>query len=490
MSEGNLRKMSQEQFISAICAKMLRRPVGKLRMGKSFVAHGGDSLLAIQLAARCNEEGFILSIHDILEATSIRQLCEAAQVCGSESEPESNIDPVTENDTAGSSDSDDQQLDSGILERIQADYTGQQIQEFFPCTSMQETFLIAQALDPHLYQCSWVVRIEAIDGDLDKMDLDKAWEQLVRDHAALRTVFVDSPSRPGHFDQAVLTPGKSEIESVHEDLAQRQFIPVRNGQTHRVLLHQDSPSSAVLRLEMLHTITDGQSGHILLRNLCQAYRNTANSSTSLPSYREFVAHTQQSPANKPSREGSQYLAGAESSFFPTIAGAPNHHHGFATVRRAIEADTLAEYCSKHNVTVANVCQVAWALVLRAYTGSDDVCFSYVLSGRQVPLRGIQNMVGAFVNAVVCRIKVPGEMAVEDSVIRAKGVFLQSLQSQQDATSELQSKEFSRLKGNSLMSCQRATEEQPAGSKLKYEILDATNPTEVSFRCEWFKKFKC
>lgn len=482
--------MSKEQFISAICAKVLRRPVGKLRTGKTFVAHGGDSLLAIQLAARCNEEGYILSIHDILEATSIRQLCEAAQVRGSESEPESSSDPVTENDTAGSSDSDDQQLNSGILARIQADYAGQEIQEFFPCTSMQETFLIAQALDPHMYQCSWVVRIEAIDGDLSKTDLDKAWEQLVRNHAALRTVFVDSPGRPGHFHQAVLTPWKSEIERVHEDLTQRQFIPLRNGQAHRVFLHQDAPSSAVLRLEMLHTVTDGQSGHILLRDLCQAYRNIANSATSLPSYRDFVTHTQQSPANKPSREGSQYLAGAEPSFFPTLTGAPNHRHGFSTVRRAIQADQLAEYCSKHNVTVANVCQVAWALVLRAYTGSDDVCFSYVLSGRQVPLRGIQDMVGAFVNAVICRIKVPGEIVVEDAVTQAKGVFLQSLQRQQVATSELQSKEFSRLKGNSLMSCQRAAEGQPAGSKLKYEILDAANPTEVSFHCEWFEMSRC
>ena len=452
-------------------------------MGKSFVAHGGDSLLAIQLVARCSELGDELSIHDILEATSICQLCEAAQVRGSESEPESNKSPATENDT-GSSDSDDQQLDRGILAQIQSKYAGQEIHELFPCTPMQESFLIAQALDPHLYQCSWVVRIEAIDGALNTTDLDQAWAQLVRRHAALRTVFIDSPGRPGHFDQLVLTPGRSEIESVHEDLTQRQSIALGDGQTHRVLLHHDSPSSAVLRVEMLHAITDGQSGQILLRDLCQAYSKVAKSATSLPSYRDFVAYTQQSPAGRPSScEASQYLVGAESSFFPTLAGAPNHRQGFATVRRTTQVDQLAEYCSKHNVTVANVCQLAWALVLRAYTVSQDICFSYVLSGRQVPLRGIQDTVGAFVNAVICRIKVPGTVAVEDAVARAKSVYLKSLQSQQDATSGVQSKEFSHIKGKTLMSCQRAAEGLPEGSLLKYEVLDTTNPTEVCVHCE-------
>ena len=42
-------------------------------------------------------------------------------------------------------------------------------------------------------------------------------------------------------------------------------------------------------------------------------------------------------------------------------------------------------------------QGAWALVLSRYSGDDDVVFGTIVSGRSVPLRGVESMVGLFIN---------------------------------------------------------------------------------------------
>jgi hypothetical protein len=124
------------------------------------------------------------------------------------------------------------------------------------------------------------------------------------------------------------------------------------------------------------------------------------------------------------------------------------------------------------------------LVLRSYTGLEDICFSYATSGRDAPLKGINNAVGAFLNAVVCRVRVPSTATVFQALGQVKSDFVESLSHQYfSATDEAQSGDFSRLKGNTLMSCQRKAATELQGSGLGFELIDAVNPNEVS--CDTF-----
>lgn len=478
--------MRIEEDIKGICAEVLRRPVGKMKMGKSFLAQGGDSLLAIKLMGRCGEEGYSIDIHDIIQATSIKQLCQSAKPVESSAESASTVESNSE---SAFSENLEQQLGEQViaeLKRVTPDPV-RDVLEVFPSSSMQESFLIAQAVYPQMYQCSFVVRIKSVipGTPLDDIRLRVAWEQLVDRHAALRTVFIDSVERPGHFDQVVFRKALVSPEFVAEgqessigDLSSRRSITFEKYQpTHRVIIAKESPYTATLRMDMSHAVTDGQSGQVLLRDLCQAYNGEGSSDPIMP-YRDFVLSKQEMPREESMKYWSRYLANAQPSFFP-INGDPLDQKDLRVVRKQVTAvpGVLEQFCGKFNVTAANLCQVAWALVLRSYTGSEDISFSYVTSGRQGMLKGINNTVGAFVNTVICRIKIPGKVTIEQALAQSQIDYLESLKHQY-MEHGAQSGDFARLKGNTLMSCQRRPFEDMEGSGMGFELLDVVNPTEV------------
>ncbi|KIA75547.1 nonribosomal peptide synthase [Aspergillus ustus] len=367
-----------------------------------------------------------------------------------------------------------------------------QVEQIFPCAPRQEAFLVAQAVYPDLYQCSFVVKINAETShqSLDFARLQDSWARLVDRHPALRTIFIESPNRQGHFDQVVLKSAQgSEIRLVDGDqeaateLASRRPVVFKNYHaTHKATLCRLSASSVYLRLDMSHTVVDGQSAQVLLRDLSQIYSNQKLSNRVM-AYRDFVDYQARLPVGESMEYWSNYLSGAQPSHFP-LNGDPLGRQDIRNFRSSINLgpERLGELCGKFNVTPANICQVAWALVLRSYTGLEDICFSYATSGRDAPLKGINNAVGAFLNAVICRVRVPSAATVSQALLQAKSDFVESLSHQYySATDEAQSGDFARLKGNTLMSCQRKAATELQGSGLGFELIDAVNPNEVSRR---------
>ncbi|KAL5334140.1 hypothetical protein BJX70DRAFT_402843 [Aspergillus crustosus] len=382
------------------------------------------------------------------------------------------------------------ELDSLLLNQLETVTSDplREVEMVYPCAPRQEAFLVAQAVYPDLYQCSFVVKInsDGRDSELDFPRLQHAWTRLVERHPALRTVFIESENREGHFDQVVLKTGISSIitlengnEEYARQLCTRRPVAFQNYQpTHQVSLCQTSPSSVYLRLDMSHAVVDGQSAQVLLRDLFQIY-NSKRLSSRVMVYRDFVNYQARLPAEESMAYWSQYLAGAQPSIFP-LNGDPIDRKDLWTVRSTVPFDSedLREFCGKFNVTTANICQVAWALVLRSWTGLEDVCFSYATSGRDAPLKGINNTVGAFLNAIVCRVKVPPIKTVSEALMQAKNDFVESLAHQYfSALDDAQTGDFARFKGNTLMSCQRKATAELEVSGLGIELVDAVNPNE-------------
>ncbi|KAL2867346.1 uncharacterized protein BJX67DRAFT_84592 [Aspergillus lucknowensis] len=382
------------------------------------------------------------------------------------------------------------ELDSLVLTHLQAITSNplRDVEEVFPCAPRQEAFLVAQAVYPDLYQCSFVIKIHA-DGPGQRLDLARlqtSWARLVKRHPALRTIFIESPNRPGRFDQVVMKESLNSLillengdQELASQLSTRRSVVFKNYQaTHQATLCQISPSSVYLRLDMSHAVVDGQSALLLLRELSQIYSSKKLSSR-IMAYHDFVKYQAALPLEQSMAYWSRYLVGAQPSHFP-LYGDQLGRQDLRTVRSQIRLvpERLGEFCGKFNVTAANICQVAWALVLRSYTGLEDVCFSYATSGRDAPLKGINNTVGAFLNAVICRVLIPPTATVSQTLGRAKSDFVESLAHQYfSAVDDAQSGDFARLKGNTLMSCQRKAASELQGSGLGFELVDAANPNE-------------
>ncbi|KAL4941951.1 hypothetical protein BDV06DRAFT_222648 [Aspergillus oleicola] len=485
--------MNLEEVIIPLCAEVLCRPCTKLRLNKSFAAHGGDSLLAIKLVSRCREEGYDLDIRDILQASTIRRLCDSAT-------------PLDRKNDGGS-----RVADTNKINAPQIQQQGEPVEhaiahvpgspdplghgperrdnETFACSAIQETFLIAQATDPSLYQCTFIARLDAGSQEppLSDTHLQKAWESLVERHAALRTTFVESAARVGHFDQVVWRHGNSRLECVHgtsengaeasvKGLTMRRPVTFKSEhQTHRALWARVSPFSGVLRLEISHAVTDARSGQILLQELIQTYNGSGHFPEQPLSYRALISDQNGSPRGLTLLHASQYLAGAEPSVFPVRAGNPGRK-SLETVHYTVQTDGMVEFCEEHHLTMANLCQVAWALVLRTYTGSDDICFANVLCGRQAPVKGIADAIGAFAYAAVSRISVTAATNKLQALGQAKDISVDQLADQRRPHG-WQSRELARLKGNTMMSFQRHERPEAGGKGIEFELVDSVNPTE-------------
>ncbi|OJJ60425.1 hypothetical protein ASPSYDRAFT_87010 [Aspergillus sydowii CBS 593.65] len=90
------------------------------------------------------------------------------------------------------------------------------------------------------------------------------------------------------------------------------------------------------------------------------------------------------------------------------------------------------------------------LVLRSYTGLEDVCFSSAASGREAPLKGIHNTIGTFPNAAVCRVRVPPIVKASKALVQARCDSVESLDHQYyTGLDDAESRNFARLKGKTL-----------------------------------------
>ena len=62
------------------------------------------------------------------------------------------------------------------------------------------------------------------------------------------------------------------------------------------------------------------------------------------------------------------------------------------------------FAKKNKVSPNTVFECAFSIALQKYSGSEDIVFDKVISGRSIPLKNIENTVGTFINTVPVKIK--------------------------------------------------------------------------------------
>jgi amino acid adenylation domain-containing protein len=74
---------------------------------------------------------------------------------------------------------------------------------------------------------------------------------------------------------------------------------------------------------------------------------------------------------------------------------------------------LSAIAADAGVTVSTLLSTAWGLLLARYNHTGDVVFGKVVSGRDIPLTGVEQLAGMFINTVPVRVKTrPGQRAME------------------------------------------------------------------------------
>lgn len=84
-----------------------------------------------------------------------------------------------------------------------------------------------------------------------------------------------------------------------------------------------------------------------------------------------------------------------------------------------ETDKVKEIARTCNVTINNICESIWGIILQQYNFTEDVVFGKVVSGRHVPISGIEETVGLFINTIPCRIQCSKDTTFRELFLQTK-----------------------------------------------------------------------
>jgi hypothetical protein len=173
----------------------------------------------------------------------------------------------------------------------------------------------------------------------------------------------------------------------------------------------------------------------MLRDLAVAYHGRFPDGLG-PLYSDYVGYIESQPAGVGIKFWKQYLEGERACHFPVLSKGSERHLGSVAMNFG-RFPELQDICRKMNVTLENIMQSAWAFYLRHYTKSEDICFGYLTSGRDVPVNGIQSTIGAFINMLVCRMKFTKQSTLKHVFQKVQNDFLQSLEHQHCSLAQVQ-----------------------------------------------------
>ncbi|MCL2426256.1 MAG: amino acid adenylation domain-containing protein [Oscillospiraceae bacterium] len=306
------------------------------------------------------------------------------------------------------------------------------MEKIYALTPMQEGMLYHYNVDSHdksyhTQAAFWIH--EDIDGSIMRQALDI----LSFKHEALRTLFA-IPKTSGAPKQVVVENkpiefiemhADSEIEAetidkvIQDDLS--RGFDLQKDSLVRLINVKCSSSRDLLILSSHHIIIDGWSLSIVLGDLLRYYKmlkdgESVEKTTSVArkeksesgSYGEYIKWV-----NDQDNENSMTYWDELLSDYEHVAEIRSTEKPEPTKLQAVTetlsfgvelSDALVNLASNNDVTMSVVAEAAWGVVLQKFNFVDDVVFGKVVSGRNVPINGIEKTIGLFINTIPCRVK--------------------------------------------------------------------------------------
>lgn len=274
----------------------------------------------------------------------------------------------------------------------------------------------------------------SLKGELEPDLFARAWQRTLELHSILRTAFVwkeqDEPLQVVLREVEMPIEGldfkdldaASQEERVAAYLIQdrRRGFDLARPPLMRVVLFHLGKGHHRLLWTTHHILMDGWCRPLLLKDLFHAYGAMVR------------GETLRLEASRPYRDYVVWLEGrdlaATESFWrrelrgftqPTALGREEpaadpavceERYGDQTLELAGEPTRrLQAFLRSRRLTTNSLIQGLWALLLSRFSGCDDVVFGTTVSGRPPELKGVESMVGLFINTLPLRLSLQPEL---------------------------------------------------------------------------------
>ncbi|OOF92826.1 hypothetical protein ASPCADRAFT_133220 [Aspergillus carbonarius ITEM 5010] len=402
----------QEVAIAKAWASILRADLGSVRRHSTFIALGGDSISAINMVNAVRQSGWAISVGNVLNHRSLRELAEAAEPTTTNAADADDISRYKAPETAL------KQWNSTINSAVEVDH-------WYPVPPGQAEFLEQGAREEQF----WVLMVVR---PLPETQNISNWisgvTRLTRESDILRSTFIKTPEHGWvaavlrHADPVFrfIDCTRDERQHVVDEIWQTRFKFGEPFVHYSILNYPDGTREVVIKMD--HGLWDGTSLRLFDEHIA------AILSREEPPHREpfhrFAMH--QFRANK-ARTLPFWLSMLPSSdrHWPSVPS-PKISKSIADAV-PISQDRLSALANACGVTIPTVYQSAFQLWLAAANTNNDLAdlesaYDYLLAGRNVSLPNPQVINGTCANFLPLRITSPLQTTVSDYITQTQQLF--------------------------------------------------------------------
>lgn len=412
-----------ERTVSQILSNTIGCTLQQAGRHVSFFSLGLDSISAISFSRSLREQGFpSADVSMVLRHSSISKL----------SDKLAHGPEVASIDYYGI-----RRLDGYFnpseVENITRKFDNYRILKILPCTPLQEVMLSSSsASDGVPYYNHTVFEIH---GDIDR--LYRAWQEMASRHDILRTCIIPTENERYLFAQVILssheiewTSIKLEIDDFDTALTRSMNNAVRDATEHKPKYSFTVLATAiktVLLLSIHHSLYDGEAFQLLLNEVKETYDGC-----SLPapvSSEPFLSTVHSLNLEEADKFWNKNLQNFQPrTFSAAFLGLNTPSQGqlrsvVTTQSSLSNLSSFTGYCKKFQISMLSLLQASWAKVLSLFLHTTDVCFGNVVSGRTLPLDGIEVIMAPCFNTIPIRLRLGTDMSNLDLIKTAKQLNL-------------------------------------------------------------------
>ncbi len=313
--------------------------------------------------------------------------------------------------------------------------TKENTQDIYPLSPTQKGMLFHTIYDEktpvYFEQLAFTIK-----GPLDVNAFKKAWEHLIFITPAFRTVFkwtkVKAPL------QVVLKHFPVDLELINiEKLAKdKQEETIRRFLDKDKATPFDMEEGPLIRLNLFrlnenkhhfiwsyhHIFLDGWCMPMVLKDLYESYMACIKGA-SLPRpirrpYKDYIGWTLKQDQEASTKFWKKHLWDLEA---PTLLPFDRMPGQSDTTAIGMERLSLSEEMTarlqtltrKERITLSSLVQSVWSILLSCYGNQEDVVSGSTVSGRPPGLKGVEDMVGLFINTLPVRVRFTKDMTISE-----------------------------------------------------------------------------
>ncbi len=415
--------------LESTLAEIWARVVGVDRVGvlDNFFEIGGDSILTIHVVAALRQRGFRVAPKDVFRHPTVSEL--AANL--------GNGGTVVAMDGAPARQASVEQSWDLVRWREVLAPLFPDLEDVYPLSATQRGIYFQSLLVPKASGAYVEQIVFGLVGDLDAAAFQTAWQHVVQAFESLRTAVVRRGAPfplqvvvrsahlvPSFLDLSELAPERQKLRlaSLVADDRMKGF-DLKKPPLCRVTLVRLGAGRWQVLWSYHHLILDGWAEPLVLEAVFKSYdavlQGREPAIETGTRYRDFVLWSEAQDPQPAESFWRAQLAGfvapvtiTDSS--PAVAPPSSSEvsHGWEHARLdAEEMHALDHVARRHGLTLSTVLHGAWALLLHRRTGSDDVMFGSIASGRQCAMAGIESVHGLVAVTQPLRTRVPPDAAI-------------------------------------------------------------------------------